>query len=69
MAFYGPPAPFQLYAYAPMPLANHEIYAVYPSGTAASVAAPLDGTQFYYEPATPKSSYSGKTFVIFIIFV
>lgn len=56
MAFYGPPAPFQLYAY-PMPIPNHEIYAVYPSGGGA---APLDGTQFYYEPAAPKSSYSGK---------
>jgi len=58
MSFYGPPAPFQLYAYAPMPIANHEIYAVYPSG--AGVPAPLDGTQFYYEQTTPKQSYSGK---------
>lgn len=58
MAFYGAPAPFQLYAYAPMPIPNHEIYAVYPSGT--GVPAPLDGTQFYYEQTTPKTSYSGK---------
>jgi hypothetical protein len=59
MAFYGAPAPFQLYAYAPMPIPNHEIYAVYPSGT-HGVAAPLDPTQFYYEPSTPKTSFSGK---------
>ena len=59
MAFYGPPAPFQLYAY-PMPIPNHEIYAVYPSGGGGVAAAPLDGTQFYYEPAAPKSSYSGE---------
>lgn len=58
MAFYGAPAPFQLYAYAPMPIPNHEIYAVYPSGT--GVPALSDGTQFYYEQTTPKTSYSGK---------
>ena len=63
MTFYGPPAPFQLYAYAPMPIANHEIYAVYPSGT--GVPAPLDGTQFYYEQTTPKQSYSGKIKILF----
>jgi len=59
MAYFGPPAPFQLYAYAPMPISNHEIYAVYPSGS--HPAQTLDGSQFYYEP-TPKNSYSGKHF-------
>jgi len=59
MAFFGPTAPFQLYAYAPMPISNHEIYAVYPPGS--HHAQTMDGSQFYYEP-TPKNNYSGKHF-------
>lgn len=57
MAFYSAhPAPFQLYAYAPMPIPNHEFYAVYPPGTHPGVGAPVDGSQFYYEP-NPKGTY------------
>jgi hypothetical protein len=59
MAFYGHPPQFQLYAYAPMPIPNHEFYAVYPSGSHPGVGSPLDATQFYYE-TSPKTSYAGK---------
>jgi len=59
MAFYGHPPQFQLYAYAPMPIPNHEFYAVYPTGSHPGVGSPLDASQFYYEPS-PKSSYAGK---------
>jgi len=62
MAFYGhPAAPFQLYAYAPMAIPNHEIYAVYPPGSHHAVGTTMDGSQFYYEPA-PKGNYQGKHF-------
>jgi len=63
MAFYSHPAPFQLYTYAPMPIPNHEFYAVYPPGGHPAVGAPIDGSQFYYEPS-PKGAYtqSGKHF-------
>jgi len=63
MAFYShPAAPFQLYAYAPMPIPNHEFYAVYPPAAPAGVQ-PIDGAQFYYEH-NPKGNYShsGKHF-------
>lgn len=63
MNFYSHPAQFQLYAYAPMPIPNHEFYAVYPGGGHPGVGSPLDASQFYYEPA-PKGNYnhSGKQF-------
>ena len=54
MAFYGHPAPFQLYAYAPMPIPNPEFYAVYPPG--GPTGSGLEGGQFYYEPSH-KGSY------------
>ena len=57
MAYY-PTAPFQLYAYAQMPIPNHEIYAVYPGG---SIGAPhMEGSQYYYEPNSKGYSQSGK---------
>lgn len=61
MAYYGhPTAPFQLYAYAQMPIPNHEIYAVYPGG---SIGGPhMEGSQYYYEPASKGYSQSGKHF-------
>lgn len=61
MAFYGHhAAPFQLYAYAPMPIPNPEFYAVYPPGSSAP--ANMD-QQFYYEPSQ-KGGYGhpGKNF-------
>ena len=61
MAFYGHPPQFQLYAYAPMPIPNHEFYAVYPTGSHPGVGSPLDASQFYYE-ASPKNSYAGENY-------
>ena len=61
MAFYGHPPQFQLYAYAPMPIPNHEFYAVYPTGSHPGVGSPLDTSQFYYE-ASPKNSYAGENY-------
>ena len=70
MAFYSHPAPFQLYTYAPMPIPNHEFYAVYPPGGHPAVGAPIDGSQFYYEPS-PKGTYtqSGQCFWFYLEYV
>jgi len=68
MAFYGHPPQFQLYAYAPMPIPNHEFYAVYPTGSHPGVGSPLDASQFYYEPS-PKSSYAGQLLEFFTYFL
>lgn len=65
MAFYSHPPQFQLYAYAPMPIPNHEFYAVYPPAGHPGVGSPLaGGSQFYYEP-NPKGMvgpHTGKYF-------
>lgn len=67
MAFYSHPPQFQIYAYAPMALPNHEFYAVYPPGPGGhpGVGSPLNGgSQFYYEP-NPKGMvghHTGKHF-------
>ena len=56
---YSHPAPFHLYAYAQMPIPNHEIYAVYPGGS--HLGSPMEGAQpFYYEPSSKGYSQSGK---------
>lgn len=62
MAFYSHPSPFQLYAYAPMALPNHEFYAVYPPGGPPGVGSPLNGGYQYYNEPNPKGmvGHTGK---------